>query len=283
MKTLNKIGFLFLMTAAAGFLFSSCGDDAGDAAGPKLTLSPDFTFQDRDATPGQNIRIDVVITSEERLEDLSLVVTNGANEDEVYLLEDINEKSYSGTISRNANSTVGAVETWTIMITDKKGGSDSKSIEITTVGESPALVESTNLEFYNFKGAKAGAFDLVEEAALLQAASDTKKDLFDQTTAGGTFSKKWGTLNGAEFIVNPPGVTYQAFSLKKYSDLEAAWSSNAASKVSVTPELAEGDLLLVKSGQSGNKVFLVRINTIMDDGTSKNDDSYNFDILKAAI
>jgi hypothetical protein len=283
MKTLKKIGFLFLMTAAAGFLFSSCTDNGGDPAGPKLTLDPDFTFDDRDATPGENIRIDVVITSVEKLADLTMVVTNGANEDQVYLLENIGEKSYSGSISRAANSTVTAVETWTIMITDNKGNSDSKSIEITTVGESPALVESANLEFYNFKGANAGAFDLVSEEALLSAAADTKKDLFDQTTTGGTFSKKWGTLNGAEFIMNPPGVTYQAFSLKKYSDLEAAWTSNLATKVSVTPELAEGDLLLVKSGQSGKKVFLVRINTITDDGSSANNDSYNFDILKAAI
>ena len=270
MKTLNKIGFLFLMTAAVGFLFSSCGSTDGDSTAPKLTLSPDFTFEDRDATPDENIRIDIVVTSEEKIADISMVVANGANEDEVYLLEDVNEKSYSGSISRNANATVNAVETWTITVTDKKGGSTSKSIVITTKGESPDLSLAEDKMFFNVIGKEHGAYDLVAQATVAASGAAGTKDLVDQTTSD--FSKQWGTSNGTEFIKTAAGGTFAAY--VKLSDIETTWESQKAN-ITSTVDVAVGDLILVKSGQVGNPMFVVVV-TAVTDGAG-NDDSYTFD------
>lgn len=274
MKTLKKIGFLFLLAFAATSVLTSCDGTDDVATGPSLTFDPDYTFEDRTATPGENIRIDVVITSEERIEDLSMVVTNGANEDEVYLLEDINEKQYTGTISRAANATVGAVETWTVIVTDKKGGSTQKSIVITTEGESPDLSQVSDQKFFNIIGKQHGAFDLVSSATVAASSASTTKDIVDQTVDGTDFGS-WGTLNGTEFIRTTTAGTFLSY--EKLSDIEDAWAKEIAKKSSTVDDVQVGDLILVKSGQVGNPMFVIAVTAVTETTTpGNNEDSYTF-------
>jgi hypothetical protein len=83
---------------------------------------------------------------------------------------------------------------------------------------------------------------------------------------------KWGTDNGTEFIKTTTGGTFVAY--KKLSDIETVWAANVATKTS-TVDVAVGDLILVKSGQSGNPLYVVAVSAVTDG--AGNDDSYTFD------
>jgi hypothetical protein len=271
MKTLKKIGFMFVMAAVSAFIFTACGTDEASPK-PKVTFDSDvsagYTFADAEVTVGTLIKIGVIATSEVNIKTVEMHVSDGTNTDLVYDTT-LNEKQFTDDIFRNASANIGT-ETWTVTVTDKDGNSASRSLKITTKKESDSLSIIEDEQVFNIIGPNHGAYDLVASATRGVGDPAAQKDIVDQTTTS-TFSREWGTLNGSEFIRLNSGALQQ-FVLE--DDIITRWNANSGSATSTLSNLDEGDLILCKSGQAG-QYYVIALHTIMDG--AGNDDYYQFD------
>lgn len=282
MKTLKKFGFLFVMVAGAAMAFTSCGSDDPEKEPITLNFDSDrslgFYFEDATVVVGARIKIGARITSEEKIEKVEFIRTEGTQTTTIEDVLDVNEKIFNKDFSYTASLSANTVETLTVIVTDKKGNTKKRDIIITTKASGEALSLSLDQEFFNFIGLKEGAYDLTSLKSVASTEPDAIKDLMDQTTkAKPTFSKSWGTRNGAKFVYNPK-VTFSAFKAegKTKTDLETLWTDNEGSSTSLVSGLKEGDLILVKTAKGNH--YLINLHTITEDAIGNND-GYKFDIV----
>lgn len=136
---------------------------------------------------------------------------------------------------------------------------------------SPVLTEKTNASIYNFQGPQKGAWDLVGDSAVGATASNTIKDLIDQsvvmTGAGVVFTKTWGTSTGTMFV--------KAKSTFDYSNATEASAKEAyeaeTNAFPSTGVLATGDIYIAYNSRFPHHYAVIKIVSVNETSSDNND------------
>lgn len=142
---------------------------------------------------------------------------------------------------------------------------------------SAVLVEKTNGVVWNFQGPNQGAFDLVAETGVSSTASNTVKDLVDNSTVGTSgvvFPKTWSTSNGTTFVKAASTFDYAGATLNK-----AETAFDAGTATSSTGVLAVGDIYIASNARFANDYVVIKI-TAVTETASDNLDKIEFTYKK---
>lgn len=249
-----------LVAISSAFLLNSCG---GDEPNPAPGL--DFIAEGGSITGDVNMDGDKAFTIVFQVTDDSKVKTV-----EVTSVVDgrispqldttINASSAKIKLSRKSLARI-ASEVWTIMVTDDKGSTTSKSITINTTsaasGDPLTSFEKDNanvpFKLWNYQGPNPEAFNLLDGVPLQRNDPSAEKDLQDScvlaevSTWPGRVTSKNGTL-----FKKVTSYTYD--NVVNTGQLDAAWNaSGSETKVFVA---VKGDLYIAKISRTNAKVLV---------------------------
>lgn len=268
---MNKFRLLALAAIVSfGTVFiQSCGPGDDPEPYPEVNFIGDagFTALDASINGGTAFKIGVVATHTVKLTKLEIFVSYDGGPNLRPADCTVCDSSIDGTNLRAVYSgntrLVAGTEKWTFRVTDKNNNSTSKSITITTTaGTGDNLIEiskdndNNTLKVYNFKGPKAGAYDLKNGGNLLSGDPNADKDIQDSTRDEevATWPARWGSRNGTMFKLV---TAYTYAQVTNSSILADAWTSSGNAKEALTG-IKSGDLIVAKlRGQDEYALILV--------------------------
>ena len=273
-----KISGLFVVV---GLALSSCGSDDSDSdnisiddlgwADGKSTLSSAGEVLkiegDVEATTTPTLSFDIVddrgkvISQEDDTLKAYRSPAGDADDQLTFTLTDRDARLQAGASACDGS--------YQLKLTAKAGtASKSQSLKFTVSGINDCSVKLEGEgAVRNILGPEPGAFDLVQGNEVGRSSDDAIKDLKDLTVLGSTqenggFKTTLGSGNGALFIVNPNGISFD-HPIK--SNIEAAFNNTAG--ITETPELKADDLVIVKLSDDREGSYSVLLITKVDKTT----------------
>lgn len=278
--------FLFAGVAFSALALFACnggGDD--ETTPPTVTLNSGagFTYADLTDTLKAPLKFNVVATHTVELKKFNITLsTNGGTEASI---KDsvITGKNLNFVYNYKVAGSVGDKITLKFSVTDKDGNSDAKSVTITIKDIAEDLELQQNFAVNNLFGPNQGAFDLKNGNGVSAGDSANSKDLLDKTVnTGGSivFAKAWTSGNGSQFIKITDALKWGT--TINSADLLTLWNANKANAKSDVTNIADGDIILVKSGQLSGGItlpypyYIIKVNKVTETG-SDNLDKITFD------
>lgn len=260
----------------------SCGPGDEPAPTPEVNFIGDagFTAQDASINGGTAFKIGVVATHSVKLSKLEIFVAYDGGPNLKPADCTVCDSSIDGTnlraIYSGVTRSIAGTEKWTFRVTDKDGESTSKSITITTTAAGGTnLIEiskdndNNTLKVYNFKGPKAGAYDLLNGGNLLSSDPNADKDIQDSTRDEevATWPARWGSRNGTTFKL-VTAYTYEQ--ITNTTALESAWNSSGTPKNALTG-IKSGDLIVAKLRGMADTYALIQVTNVVSTTIDNND------------
>jgi len=273
--------YTFVCAAAALAVLSACGDDEPVKPKPTLTLNSaaGYTAVDVKSENGTKLKFGIVATapSGEKLKQFTVkIATNGGV---AASLKDtvLNASSLNYDWNFTVNGSVNDKITLSFSVTLENGESDSISVTVTVIAPVENLSESAGQEVNNMIGPLPGAYNLVSGIQMRSDSSDARKDIKDMTTTSTTntytFSQSWTSGNGSKFV-KVTAADYAATTTNQ--QLVDLWNAKSSTAANTVTNIAKGDIILVKSGQSITfPYFLVNVTDVVLT-TGNNNDKYVF-------
>lgn len=281
---MNKLKLFALASIVAlGTIFiQSCGPGNDPAPTPEVNFIGDagFTAQDASINGGTAFKIGVVATHSVKLSKLEIFVAYDGGPNLKPADCTVCDSSIDGTnlraIYNGVTRSIAGTEKWTFRVTDKDGESTSKSITITTTAAGGVnLIEiskdndNNTLKVWNFKGPKAGAYDLYNGGNLLSSDPNSDKDIQDSTRDEevSNWPARWSSRNGTTFKLV---TSYTYAQITNSTALESAWNTSGTPKVALTG-LKTGDLIVAKLRNMADTYALIQITNVVKTGSDNND------------
>lgn len=196
MKILKSLVLVALVAVA----FTSCKKDETTLPAPVITFTNNLN--ETTVAVGSNWTITGTISSEEGLTEVKYFEVTNLGETQI---------GQAVTSFTNANSyafqlTIPDIDAQTVikvMATDAKNQTTSKNytIKVNTTG-TPLSYENTSGVIWNIIGANPGAWDLVNNVAVIATGAESSKDMKNTTTVTTGWSNEWisGTNNNTLFV-----------------------------------------------------------------------------------
>lgn len=281
---MNKLRLFALasVVAAGAVVFQSCNGGDGTEPSPEVNFIGDagFTAQDASINGATAFKIGVVATHSEKLSKLEIFVAYDGGPNLKPADCTVCDSSIDGTnlraVYNGVTRAIAGTEKWTFRVTDKKGNSTSKSITITTTGAGGQnLIEITkdntgaSLKVWNFKGPKAGAYDLKNGGNLLAADDNKDKDIQDSTldTEVANWPARWSSRNGTTFKLV---TAYTYDQITNTSQIDAAWVGSGSAQIALTG-LKTGDVIVAKLRNVDGDYALLKVTNVVKTNTDNND------------
>jgi hypothetical protein len=258
MKKMKKLNLLFAIFSIAvlGFL-SSCETDPTEDLSPLLTITTSGLSGTNTIMEGSTYDVDITAaqnpTSTKKLKEL-VVQTPGADTTVV-----IGAASYSNTFTFDA-PLAGVTHTYTFILKDNDNVTITKTLTVTGTG---VVVVSTPFgaevvgAFFHIEGSLQGAYNLVDEATVAVAGTETFKDMKNMNIAGANFTGSWttGTGNGTLYV-RANSFDYANGSVE---DAMAAYAGGNAGGTMLNP--LSGNVFIAKL-RGGSNYAIIKIVTI---------------------
>lgn len=281
---MNKFKLFALASIVAlGTIFiQSCGPGVDPAPTPEVNFIGDagFTAQDASINGGTAFKIGVVATHSVKLSKLEIFVAYDGGPNLKPADCTVCDSSIDGTnlraIYNGVTRSIAGSEKWTFRVTDKDGESTSKSITITTTAAGGVnLIEiskdndNNTLKVWNFKGPKAGAYDLLNGGNLLSADPNADKDIQDSTRDEevANWPARWSSRNGTTFKLV---TAYTYDQITNSTSLESAWNTSGTPKEALTG-LKTGDLIVAKLRNTTDTYALIQVTNVSKTTLDNND------------
>lgn len=299
---MNKIQLrisTFVLLIVAFFGFHSCTEDGGiDSGGPLDPLAPFIQFLDEsggivgdaEVLAGEDFRVkldvqrgDNDLKSLSIREDGDLVATTRmefnsgfTTVQNPYLVTGADVDGFEIIIDLDAHND--GVRTYSFIVEDDAGETDQISVDV-SIGTVSQPVDSTYtmILLNNADGQSPGALDLDVPEAVSSSSSDA--EIRDQgIDLNMALAENWiqriEPVNGATLaMVNDANVDFDAIATKE--EVKALYDNE--DEVAETPQLAIGDIFVVRSGTDYFLLVVREIILTPDD----NSDYYEFDIKQA--
>jgi hypothetical protein len=245
---------LFAMALPVLAFLTSCGSDGSEDAKPKPTLSfqtgAGFTFADGQAGVDDVLKIGVIAKSNDsKLSKVTISLSTNGGTSGVIFDTTINANSTAFNYNYTVQGGVADVLKLTVSAKDNNGTSTEQVLSIEITPPTVAIGLQQNQFVYNLQSPAGynGAYDLTTSSPKFTADKPAEKDIVDQTPTSALFNKTWGTANGSKFVK----VTANDYNLSTSSTyIYNLWKNNSATATSTLANIALGDVILVKSGQS---------------------------------
>ncbi|MBL7812172.1 MAG: hypothetical protein JNL57_08110 [Bacteroidetes bacterium] len=278
---------LMALAVPAIALLAACGDD-GTTSAPKPTLTfqtgAGFTFSAAQAQVDSVMTIGMIATSnDKKLKMIQVKLSTNGGTAGVVKDTITSAKTITWVYKYKVQGTVGDVLTLTALVTDDNGETASQSFNIEIVPPQAPVKLVQNQQVWNLQGPNKGAYDLNLEAEVGAGQPPLTKDLLDKTTSTApiTFSKAWTSGNGTTKFVRVTKNDWDNTTNSNY--LWNLYKTNAANTTTSISNLALGDYILVKTGQSVPfSIYIIRVDEVKDT-PSDNNDYVKFSFYKADI
>jgi hypothetical protein len=287
MKNLNFYLSVFVLAFFA--LMTGCSNDTGNGVTTdplKLTVTESGTSTYK---PGTDVVYSFNAVSSEKMSNLVVTPSKGAPET-IPLGNDKGSKSGTYTYKIAATEVVGTDITIKFVATDAVTSfTETKTFKV--VGNAVPLAVSNTGYVYHILGAKQGAWDLVANAGVSEGSTATRyvgtnKDMINvENTAVGAFEKKFVAGNTTRFV-KATGFDYTNATLEAAKAAytagtalgEAGGTTLATLKSPVTCALGE---IYVAKLRGADNYAVIKIEEILDDGATSNNDYIKFSYKKA--
>jgi hypothetical protein len=261
---------LFAMAVPALVFLTACSDSGSDGdSAPKPTLSfqtgAGFTSANTKSSVDSTLKIGVIAQSNDaKLAKISISLSTNGGTSGVIFDTTITSKSTAFTYKYKVQGTVGDILKLTVKAEDANGTSAEQSLTVDIEPANFVMGVQQNQRVYNLQGPNPGAYDLTKSVNKLSSDNPQEKDIIDgtPTTTPIVFSKSWTSGNGSKFVK----VTANDYTLSVTSSyVYNLWKNNAANATSTISNIAKGDVILVKSGQSVPfGIYIIKITDVIN-------------------
>lgn len=268
---------LAAVVPAVAFLASCGGSDEKVVPAPTCTFQTGSGYTSSDVTSfyDSTVKIGVrAFSNDQSLTGVKITLsTNGAAAGSI-LDSVLSVKTCNFDYTYKVKGGVGDKQLLTVTATDKNGKTASASLTITINPALVAIVGVSAQKVYNVLAPSGffGAYDLYGSVGVASASTETSKDLKDLTVATGpnaaVFTKSWGSGNGSKFIK----VTANDWNNATNSDaIWQLWQTNGASATTTVTNIANNDVIVVKTGQAISfNLYIIKITDVHETPTPAN-------------
>ncbi|MBS3913584.1 MAG: hypothetical protein KG003_03745 [Bacteroidetes bacterium] len=260
---------------AAAFL-TSCGGDDPTQTKPKPGLSfqtgAGYTFSEATAVFDSVLVIGIrATTADKQLNTIKVYLSTNGSAKGVILDTATNKGIFSYDFPYKVKGSAGDVQTLEVEVVDDNGEMAVATLKINIKKVAHPLDQIGGQLIANIIGPDPGAYDLNTGFTKISSDPEEIKDLKDMTTiSSGVFSKAWTSGNGTKFVKITTNDWNNATNTESLYDL---WTTHGANAQSTVTNLAVGDIVLAKTGQTNISfnIYMIKIDKVFETTTNNND------------